>query len=324
MTAWLEIATFILLIGVCGFRVPSLFRTSRARSSWLATLFGGLAILSVGAIVPLRTFDGWLGGTNFANLLQDEFAILTFWHFRHALLEYAHSPQRRYPRWLLATMLFAAGIPFFLIHDRGTTSADFGTDHATQLAGVAYELLYFASIVVLCLGAIQAVHAKKRPMILAVKLGLVLIAIGSLDDSLYMSLRFAHSGSAALLSVEFTLYYILFYGGTLIAAVALAATSVIERSVGPYFVWQLRVVRLRRLQIRLLQQSRASRSVVIHFDKLPLVPIERAYQLVITVHNLEAKAGLRVSSRDRKVVERIERQLVRVLPIGAELPNGTV
>jgi hypothetical protein len=318
----LELATFLLFVGVSGLRFPSLLRGPRGAPSWYATFFGAVGLLSVGVVIPLSTIDGWLGGTNVANLLQDECAVLAFWFFRNAVLDYTQDGQKRYPRWLLAIMLFATGFPFFLIQHRGATSPYFGVDHISQLADLAYEDLYFACLIFICSGMIYSIRSSKSPLIRAIVVGLALMGLGSLSDSTFMTMSHFHVTNAVLLPITFQLFYLLFYPGALTVVAALGAIMVVERQYAQRFLWLRRIRRLRKIGSRLQAQAQASPNVVIRAADSSQFPVDQAYQLVITLHNLEAKLGRAVSPRDRQIIGRVEGQLVRALPAGVRLPDS--
>ena len=305
-------ATAVLFLTISAMRIPSLRRWGRAAPSWLATSFGGLGLLCVVALVPI---DAWLGGTNVANMLQDEFAILSFWFFRNAVLEYTGAAARKWSPWLLIVMLLAAGLPFFFIQHRGGTNPHFGVDHIAQVATLAFEDLYFLCLVTICASMLISLFRIRSTPIRVITGGLALLFLGSIADATFMTLR--HFGVPQLdLLAPFYLFYGLFYPGAMLAAVGLTWLIVIERRYISKATWRIRVFWLRRVQSRLLAQTRGSRNRVIHLDRLDAQPPQLAYQLVIAVHNLQAKEGLSISPREQLMIDRVERYFENELPAG--------
>ncbi|MDP9026947.1 MAG: hypothetical protein M3N46_05240 [Actinomycetota bacterium] len=318
---WLPGAALVLFAVVSVVRIPTLRRYKKASSAWLATAFGSLGLFCVGAAVPLSTVDGWLGGTNVANLLQDEFAVLGVWFFRNAVRDYTDDGYRKWPLWLLGLMMVATGAPFFFIQHRQPTDALFGVHHIDQVATLAYEDLYFLCLITICVNMSYSLRHIKTVPIRVVNTGLALLALGAFDDATFMTLQYFGVSNKGVLDATFTLYYMLFYPGASIIIVGLLLLIAVERQYVPRLVWRLRVWRLRRLQAMLLPRTRASRNRVIHINRLATSPAERAYQLVIAVHNLEAKEGVTIGPRDRRMIERVEQHFDAALPAGFLLPQ---
>ena len=81
---FLSLVAFILIAVVLVVRMPSIVSEPSSRLAWLAALFGCAAFACVGVVVPLDILDGWLGGTNVVNLLQNVFATAAFWFIMQA------------------------------------------------------------------------------------------------------------------------------------------------------------------------------------------------------------------------------------------------
>src|SRR4051794_27861253 len=86
MLVRIETVAFLALLLLTLIRLPSAIREPYSRLTWIATITGLAAIFMVGVVVPLTIVDGWLGGTNVANLLQNILATAAFWFVMQAAL----------------------------------------------------------------------------------------------------------------------------------------------------------------------------------------------------------------------------------------------
>ena len=144
MLVRIETVAFLALLILTLIRLPSAIREPSSRLTWIATITGLAAIFMVGVAVPLPIVDGWLGGTNVANLLQNMLATTAFWFVMQAALTLDGSRFNPRNLWELPVMLLSFTIPFLLIADRGSTTDAFIKETADQFGLWAYASIYMA------------------------------------------------------------------------------------------------------------------------------------------------------------------------------------
>lgn len=199
-------------------RFPSFVRRASSRPSWLATLVGGAALFSTGAVVPVETVDLWLGAAGMVNLMQNTLAVTAFWLLLQSVLA-IDSHAFAWPRfWELPVMVFSFAVPFMYINDRHA-SADFINEYADQWALWAYASTYMGWVIMIMWR--MRLAARRRPPFLRrwIGLGAVSVAAGSLSEVVYLTNRvIGLDGSVT--SIPQALFPPLFYGG--IASIVLA------------------------------------------------------------------------------------------------------
>ncbi|MEO8219947.1 MAG: hypothetical protein ABI563_04090 [Specibacter sp.] len=100
-------------------------KVKESRASWLASVFGLIALYALGIFTPLATIDSYLGGVNVANLLQAIFALLAIFFFNDSVRQLANVPILS---WTYYAPLLSIPIMitcFALIEDKAPTAADF-------------------------------------------------------------------------------------------------------------------------------------------------------------------------------------------------------
>ncbi|RDV44026.1 hypothetical protein DOE76_14935 [Leifsonia sp. ku-ls] len=75
----LQTAALLILAVVFLARTLSAVREPRSRLSWLASGAGTLALLTLGTAIPQPVVDGWIGGQNWLNLVQNVLCTVAFW-----------------------------------------------------------------------------------------------------------------------------------------------------------------------------------------------------------------------------------------------------
>ncbi|RFA06814.1 hypothetical protein B7R21_18375 [Subtercola boreus] len=289
------VVAFAILLVLLLARLSSLKRPS-ARPAWLATFFGCLAIISIGAVLPLPLVDEALGGSNLINLVQSFLTVSAFWFFRDAVSVFYLKP-KLHSRWTLLLTVTAMAVPFAFIHDRGPTSNTFMADHVDQLGNVAYNIVYMAAVALI---VFDLIHLLRRPADNIQKVflvGLIPIPVACVVEIAYVSTAhfFPYWGGAQLLADAF---YPLFYIGVSIVAVAWTTALIRERGVVDRVLWKLRSAQVAFLLKRsILSALRAFRSKK---------PDELAYALSIQIRNHEIHTQIPLSSRQERAVARLE------------------
>ncbi|GAA1969147.1 hypothetical protein [Microbacterium deminutum] len=225
MMVRLETVAFVALLILTLLRLPSAIRQPSSRLTWIATITGLAAIFMVGVAVPLEVVDGWLGGSNIANLLQNVLAVTAFWFVMQAARTLDGTRFRPRSLWELPAMFLAFTIPFFLIADRGTTSNDFIKVTADQVGLWAYASIYMACVVFIMVRMLIGIRGRTpRPYIL-IRVGAWAIAIASIVEIAYLSLRVAGQGRTAPVEFVGNLFTIPFYGGVVLVCSGIAIFS---------------------------------------------------------------------------------------------------
>lgn len=228
----LETIAFLALLALTLLRLPSAVREPSSRLTWFATITGLGAIFMVGVAVPLPVVDGWMGGSNVVNLVQNLLATTAFWFVMQASRTLDGTRFNPRSLWELPVMLVSFTIPFLLIGNRGATSDDFIKDSAGQWGLWAYASIYMAWVIVIMIRMLRGVHGRTpRPYIL-IRLGAWSILVASCLEIVYLTLRVGRPGRTPGVEFVGNLFTIPFYGGVLLVCagiVAFAAARVSRR-----------------------------------------------------------------------------------------------
>ena len=225
-----SLLALIVLVVITLVRLPSAITRPSSRLAWLATLSGVAAFTMVGVIVPIETLDGWLGGTNLVNLLQNLFATTAFWFLMQAARTVDGSPFNRSLVWELPAMLAAFTLPFFLIPDRGPTSAEFIKVHAAQPSLWAYASIYMGCVIFIMLRLMVGIRGRHARQYVLIRIGATGIVIGSALEILYLTLRVTDFQPRWLVDLVDAGFVLPFYGGVIVAAVGLAAFAFVTHT----------------------------------------------------------------------------------------------
>lgn len=243
------------------FSIRELVRVSDDRpsdlsmSSLTAAFFGVLAILSLGVVVPLGLVDAMVGGSNIANLIQSLLTVCAFWSFRSAVRAFVNPEARSYRTRLLVALLIAITIPFFMIADRGTTSALFMSEHADQTANVIYNVVYMGVLAWIVGDMIWALRGSARSIYAVFLAGLALVLLSCLDEIAYICIAHFWQGAAA--EVTYYAFYVLFFGGILVVAVGWTWVIVAERNYVGGLIWRFRSTGLALLLLRVRRAAKS-------------------------------------------------------------------
>lgn len=205
-----------LLFGLALYRLPNAWRHPESRLVWAASFTGCLALASVGVVVALPVLDGWLGGSNLINLVQNILATSAFWLLLQATLTLDGSRFRPAAIWALPVMVASFTIPFFLIRDRGTTDSNFIRERADDWALWAYASLYMLSVVGIMVQIIIGIRGRTPWQYRLIRLGAVLIALGSVLEVAYLTLRVLDSQPHVAVERLGDLFAPPFFGGVVL------------------------------------------------------------------------------------------------------------
>ena len=226
MLVRIETVAFLALLILTLIRLPSAIREPSSRLTWIATITGLAAIFMVGVAVPLPVVDGWLGGTNVANLLQNMLAITAFWFVMQAALTLDGSRFNPRNLWELPVMLLSFTIPFLLIADRGPTTDAFIKETADQVGLWAYASIYMACVVLIMTRMLRGIRGRTpRPYIL-IRIGAWAILVASLVEIVYLTLRVAGLGRTPTVEAVGNLFTIPFYGGVVLVCAGIIAFAI--------------------------------------------------------------------------------------------------
>lgn len=226
MTLSIEAVAFLALLVLTLIRLPSAIREPSSRLTWIATITGLAAVFMVGVVVPLPIVDGWLGGTNVANLIQNILATTAFWFVMQAALTLDGSRFKPRSLWELPAMYLSFTIPFLLIADRGSTTDGFIKETADQLGLWAYASLYMGCVVLIMIRMLRGIRGRKpRPYIL-IRIGAWAILGASLLEIVYLSLRVAGLGRTPSVEAIGALFTIPFYGGVVLVCAGIIVFAV--------------------------------------------------------------------------------------------------
>jgi hypothetical protein len=184
----IEAVAFLALLVLTLLRLPSAVREPSSRLTWVATLTGLGAVFMVGVAVPIPVLDGWMGGSNVVNLVQNLLATTAFWFVMQASRTLDGTRFNRRSLWELPAMYVSFTIPFFLIADRGLASGDFVKEAAGQWGLWAYASIYMAWVIVIMFRMLVGIHMRTpRPYVL-IRIGAWAIIVASLVEIAYLTL----------------------------------------------------------------------------------------------------------------------------------------
>lgn len=229
-------------------------------ASLAAALFGVMAIISLGVVFPLRTIDAVFGGSNVVNLIQSLLTVCAFWSFRGAVRAFVNASYRAYRTRLLAALLIAIAIPFFMITDRGPTSARFMSEHASQLADVIYNVLYMSVLAWIVVDMVWALRGSARVSARGIytvfSAGLTLVLLSCVDEILYICI--AHFEQSWVAEITYYAFYVLFFSGILVVAAGWTWVILIERDYVGALIWRVRATSLALLLLRVRKAAKCA------------------------------------------------------------------
>lgn len=222
----IEAVAFLALLLLTLIRLPSAIREPSSRLTWIATITGLAAVFMVGVVVPLSIVDGWLGGTNVANLVQNILATTAFWFVMQAALTLDGSRFSPRSLWELPAMYLSFTVPFLLIADRGSTTDEFIKETAEQIGLWAYASLYMGCVILIMIRMLRGIHGRApRPYIL-IRIGAWAILLASVVEIVYLTLRVGGLGRTPAVEVVGALFTVPFYGGVVLVCAGIIVFAV--------------------------------------------------------------------------------------------------
>jgi hypothetical protein len=296
----IEAAAFLALLILTLLRLPSAVREPSSRLTWFATLTGLGAVFMVGVAVPIPVLDGWMGGSNVVNLVQNLLATTAFWFVMQASRTLDGTRFDRRSLWELPAMFVSFTIPFFLIDDRGRTSGDFVKDSASQLGLWAYASIYMAWVIVIMFRMLVGIHMRTpRPYIL-IRVGAWAIIVASLVEIAYLTLRVARQGATPAVEFVGSLFTIPFYGGVVLVCAGIIAFAIARAARRP----------VHAALGRLLQRANVGRGMTL--ATIPDEdPVHEAYRLAVRLTDIANSEPLTARERVllRAAAEVLDRQM---------------
>ncbi len=228
MMVRIETVAFLALLVLTFLRLPSAIREPSSRLTWIATITGLAAIFMVGVVVPLAVVDGWMGGQNVANLVQNLLATTAFWFVMEAARTLDGTRFNPSTLWELPAMLISFTIPFFLIADRGATADDFIKRAAGQVGLWAYASIYMGCVVFIMTRMLVGIRGRNPRPYLLIRVGAWAILIASVVEIAYLTMRVAGQGRTSWVEFVGNLFTIPFYGGVVLVCAGITAFSIVR------------------------------------------------------------------------------------------------
>lgn len=300
MPVRIEAVAFLALLLLTLLRLPSAIRQPSSRLTWIATMTGLGAIFMVGVVVPLTVVDGWIGGSNVINLVQNLLATTAFWFVMQAARTLDGTRFNPRSLWELPAMYLSFAIPFFLIADRGGTSDDFIKENAEQLGLWAYASIYMGWVIVIMTRMLMGIRGRQpRPYVL-IRIGAWAILLASVIEIAYLTLRLARQGRTAPVEFVGSLFVIPFYGGVVLVCAGIMAIAIVRASRRP----------MNAALSRLLKRANVDRGMTL--TAIPDEdPVHEAYRLAVRLTDIANSEQL--SRRERLLLraaaELLDRQM---------------
>jgi hypothetical protein len=207
----MRLILFALLSALCLLRIPAVVKVKESRASWLASVFGLIALYVLGIVTPLKTIDSYLGGVNITNLLQAIFALLAIFFFNDSVRQLANVPR---VSWTYYAPLLSIPIMitcFALIEDKGPTAADFIFPRMGQLATAAYSGIYMLALLFTVLRLVYMLRHKAKGLLAVFAAGMLVVAVACACHLAYVVLfHFSpwHEFALAIGSWFYRLFYL--------------------------------------------------------------------------------------------------------------------
>ncbi|TIH33799.1 hypothetical protein [Subtercola vilae] len=294
---------FLILAVLFVTRASSAYRVPHARTSWLASGIGALAILTLGPVIPVEELDGFLGGTNLIYLVQCILATLAFSLFaRAALITDTHLllPARTWPV-LLWCAVFC--VPFFFIKRREPTADLFIRVHIDQLASVLCASLYMLGIAAISTRLLLGTRNKSDRVYWLFRLGATLAIAGIATQIAALILDHFKIGPYALADFFYDWFNPLFYGGVITIGLGMGVFAISR--------WG----RTRRLKKRIRELENLLRARGIQVPSTSGDELSYAvYTLIVWITDNVINGDIVLSPEEALVVEESELWIERKLP----------
>lgn len=300
MPVRIETVAFLALLLLTLLRLPSAIRQPSSRLTWIATMTGLGAIFMVGVVVPLSIVDGWMGGSNVINLVQNLLATTAFWFAMQAARTLDGTRFNPRSLWELPAMYLSFAIPFFLIAERGVTSDDFIKVNAEQMGLWAYASIYMGWVIVIMTRMLIGIRGRQPRPYALIRIGAWAILLASAIEIAYLTLRLARQGRTGPVEFVGNLFVIPFYGGVVLASVGVMVIAIVRTSRRP----------MNAALGRLLKRANVDRGMTL--TAIPDEdPVHEAYRLAVRLTDIANSEQL--SRRERLLLraaaELLDRQM---------------
>lgn len=229
-------AAFWILVAVLAIRSYLALR-SRGSTAFLGAIAAGvLGLFFLGAVVDDAAIDQALGGFNLVHLIRNILVTCAVWFVREGVFR-AYAPScrtrakvSRHPLVLIVALSIIT-VAFFLQTFIPTTDT-YVPDAVHQPPVYVYATIYMAFLAFLAMsaGRVCGEPQESRPVRVSARVmgvGMMLIAAASLDEILYMTMRFS-GVEGALTDVTYALFKAPFYLGIVLVSVGLAIPSAVR------------------------------------------------------------------------------------------------
>ncbi len=300
----MRLILFALLSALCLLRLPAMVKVKESRSSWLASVFGLMALYVLGIVTPLATIDSYLGGVNVANLLQAIFALLAIFFFNDSVRQLADVPILS---WTYYAPLLSIPIMitcFVLIEDKAPTAADFIFPRMGQLATAAYSGAYMLALLFTVLRLVYMLRHKARGLLAMFSAGMLVVAVACACHLAYVVLFHFTPWHELALAIG-SWFYRLFYLGLSITAASWLILFV-SKQFPRLHLWMSDALWLTALRIR-FNANRSRFKPVWDFFNETLE--DGIYKSLIDVHNRERANLMTFSEPVQSRISKIEAKL---------------
>lgn len=213
----MRLVLFALLSALCLLRIPAVVKVKESRASWLASVFGLVALYVLGTVTPLETIDSHFGSVNVTNLLQAIFALLAIFFFNDSVRQLANVSRVNWTYYapLLSIPIMIAC--FALIENKGPTAVDFIFPRMGQLATAAYSGIYMLALLFTVLRLVYMLRHKAKGLLAIFAVGMIVVAVACACHLAYVVLFHFSPWHELALEIDFW-FYTLFYLGLSVTA----------------------------------------------------------------------------------------------------------
>lgn len=286
------------------------------RLSWLASGVGSFALFARGYVVPLPILDGFVGGTNLINLIQNTCSTIAFWLVMQAVVTRDKRSPHGLRWWPLMVLVASFSVPFFFI-DRGVTSRNFIVEELDQVAMWLYASIYMAGVAGMCIRLAVGVRGRPGKAYRLIVLGSGMVAIGSIIEVIFLTLGCFSLGTPELLQLTSGLFDPFFYGGVVLIAIGIATFAAARRA-------HERKVRRQLIE---LEQLATERGLVLPRGSEDIArvssysAVERLYELVIVLHDDERAGSLPFNEEQQRQLTAADETIATRLVEVSDLKN---
>lgn len=304
----MRLILFALLSALCLLRIPSVVKVKESRASWLASVFGLIALYVLGIVTPLETIDSFLGGVNVANLLQAIFALLAIFFFSDSVRQLANVPILSWTYYAPLLSIPIIITSFALIDDKAPTAADFIFPRMGQLATAVYVGTYMLALLFTVLRLVYMLRHKARGLLAVFSVGMVIVAVACACHLSYVVLYHFTPWHEVALAIG-SWFYRLFYLGLSVTA-ASWLTLFLSKQLPRLRLWMADALWLTTLRVRFNADRSRFKPVWDFFNE---TLEDGIYKSLIDLHNRD-RANLvtfpePVHSRISKIEAKLEARI---------------